>query len=211
MPISTYTLQQFHIRRKRLRAIKPLTLEEAAALRDKRRINCMTWGVGALAELKVEVNLQMKLQGRYRIVPDFQVKDKGNIDIIVITSDGIFCIEIKGSHGLVSFHEDELFINGKFPLKSHLRQVYAEYKTLFNLLPLFPRICVPIIPILEFPYGQIDRKTIPHDQVWTDIRIGGFGTSVEVIQRQRKNILSLYAIEKIHDFLLLQQKALEIL
>lgn len=131
--------------------------------------NYQTWGKGAGAELLVEHELD-KLPAEYKVINDFNT-GHGNIDHIIIGPKGIFTIETKSSKGAIQYSDRILTINGKTAPHDYIAQTIAEVNYLSQIIGHRFQKTIPITGILEFPYGQIDTKSI-HGKI-ESIWVGG--------------------------------------
>lgn len=119
--------------------------------------------IGRMGEKGV-IRLLNKLDNKYyTIINDLLLHSDGNtyttqIDHVVISEFGIFCIETKGHKGWILGNARQKFwtqVNYKNKTKFYnpLRQNYAHTKTLENLLGE-ERIKAPIVSLVAFPYAD---------------------------------------------------------
>lgn len=159
--------------------------------------NYNTWGRGAGAELYILKSLN-ELSG-YKIIPDFNT-GRGNIDFIVIGSNGIFIIEIKSSKGIISYVNEQLIVNRKIPEKDYIAQTVAEKLKLSDILKKHFNKHFYVTGLLEFPFGSIDRNSI-HGKLYNhDIWIGQKNFHRYLIENS-KEYLSQPEIEEIYTYL----------
>lgn len=161
---------------------------------DKKR-NYYSWGKGAGAELVVGNKLS-ELGSEYKIISDFNT-GRGNIDFIIVGPKGIFTIEVKANRGDISSQEHWIYVNGQKVNTDMIKQTRAEAIWLADYLKT-NSFDIPIVAILEFPYGQINMNSIhgPIDGIW----IGGLNFHSYVINKSL-NQLSQDQINKIVEIL----------
>lgn len=126
-----------------------------------------TWGLGAVAELMVQEELE-SLPRDYRIISDFGKSTGGNIDFIVICPRGIFAIEVKANGGLIKFFDNQLHSFDKPLFEDPIHQTVGNATYLSDLLEQKIGKRYFVQGILEFPRGQIDKTTIHGkiDHIW---------------------------------------------
>lgn len=164
--------------------------------KDMKRNN-NTWGKGSEAESVISKSLN-ELPHDFKVIEDFDT-GRGNIDFIVIGPTGIFTIEVKASSGRISYYGGQLRINNRIPEKNYLTQIEAERFWLFGKLKGHFDKSFPVIGLLEFPYGSIDKSSIYgsiKDNIWI-----GEGTFHNYLINNAKNSLSLEEIMNIYIFL----------
>lgn len=115
---------------------------------------------GKGAEWRVKRRLNQLDQKNYKILNDIMLPSEGNtnttqIDHIVVSNHGIFCIETKAYRGKIygnAFQEQwTQYLSGKkYQFYNPIRQNYAHTKSVENLIkPIFPT--VPVFGFVVFP------------------------------------------------------------
>ncbi len=156
-----------------------------------------TWGKGFKAEDNVGNSLKT-LSSEFKVIEDFNT-GHGNIDFIVIGPTGLFTIEVKARKGTVSYKSGQVYINNRLSDKDFIAQTKAEKFWIMNALKQNFNIDYPVIGLLEFPFGKIDKFTISgpiKDNIWI-----GEGNFHRYIIDKSRNHLTPEEVDRIYTFL----------
>ncbi len=164
--------------------------------RRDRKLNYLTWGRGAGAELSVQRTLE-KLPAEYKTIADFNT-GRGNIDFMIVGPKGIFIIECKANKGIISYRNEKLLCNGIEIEKDYIRQTYAEKQWLESKLKENLKHYYKVTGLLQFPLGKIDTITI-HGEL-QGVWIGGYKFHEYLINKASES-LSKEEVELIYIYL----------
>jgi hypothetical protein len=123
---------------------------------------------GIKGEIMVTTALQ-QLDDSYYLIDDILLPRRGgNIDHVLLSSKGIFCIETKNWTGDIRCNRDEWSKKGKrriYPVKSASKQAWKNANDLSDLIQKRLNIGVPVTPICVFTNPsarlKLTRPTLP--------------------------------------------------
>lgn len=146
------------------------------------------------AEYAVSERLQTLDENHYTVFNNICLPSNGNtemtqIDHIVVSDFGIFCIETKGQSGWIFGSKNrkywtEVIYRNKYRLYNPIWQNYAHVKAIENLLG--DKLKAPIIPLLVFPNSE-------------KIKIDGcdlVGNGTEILDKITNYSTPIYSIEE---------------
>lgn len=112
---------------------------------------------GAKAEEEIGGILTQLPKG-YAIFHDV-LSSHGNIDHVILSrNQGIFLLETKSHHGIVTSNKNKLYINGNMPEKDFIEQTHNNVLWLKNILKKDADSHINIIPIIVFTNAFVKFK-----------------------------------------------------
>lgn len=100
--------------------------------------------------------LRLHLPDSYSVFAGLQLPFmRGDIDCVVIGSNGVFAVEVKNIRGVVTIQDERLLINGKEnTYKNFLNQAYAGGRAIQQYLNKQLKQQLTVTPILVFSHPQ---------------------------------------------------------
>ena len=116
-------------------------------IRSGRRLSCFLKG----AEGEEEVARRLAfLDSDYAVFHGLRLDRRGNFDHVVVGPAGVFVIETKNWKGRAAFRDGRIFINGREPSRSPLRQVKEAVAALVDYFDREGVGEIPVRPVVCF-------------------------------------------------------------